>query len=154
MKKMYILLIVTFGLLIFSGCSSTSDDPYATNQKYALNKAEIDFLVNYVRKFLSKSKKLNLTEEEKAYIASNEPNIKEAYTDSKEGNIEISWELETRRIKAEATGVLTVPNKCHWEVALVKKESFQNAAEAPLLPKEAELQRRMKKKDAQEKSGN
>lgn len=153
MKNFYMILIAAFGLLIFSGCSS-SDDPYATNQKYALNRKETDFLVNYVRKFLSKAKNLKLTEEEKAYIASHEPNIKEAYTASKEGNMEISWELETRRIKAEATGPLTVPHKCQWEVALVRKESFQNAQEAPLLPKEAELQRRMKEKEAQEKSGN
>ena len=77
-------------------------------------------MVNFARYALNESKKI-LTEEDRALITKNEPEIKEYYTGYKTGRMSMSWQLPSKKVTIIATGRL-LSDTMNWQLSITKKE--------------------------------
>ena len=112
-------LTIVFSLLmplILCSCSTGDNisDPNSISDKERVDK------VNFARYALNESKKI-LTEEDRALITKNEPEIKEYYTGYKTGRMSMSWQLPSKKVTIIATGRL-LSDTMNWQLSITKKE--------------------------------
>ncbi len=117
--------------LILCSCSTSENisDPNAISDKERVD------MINFARYALSQQSKKILTDEDKAFITKNEPQVKEYYTSYKTGRMAMSWELTNKKVTIIATGRL-LSDSMGWELALTKKEECWTTKSSPSASKE------------------
>ena len=121
-------LTIAFSLLIPLILCSCNTGENISNPNAISDKERVD-MVSFARLALNRSNKI-LTDEDKASITKNEPEIKEYYTGYKTGRMAMSWELTNKKVTIIATGKL-LSDSMGWQLAVTKKEAAWTTKKNP-----------------------
>ena len=113
-------LTIAFSLLLPLVLCSCSTGENISDPNAISDKEKVD-MVNFARQALNQTNKI-LTDEDKASITKNEPEVKEHYTGYKTGRMAMSWELINKKVTIIATGRL-LSSSMKWQLAVTKKEA-------------------------------
>ena len=113
-------LTIAFSLLLPLTLCSCNTGENISDPNAITDKEKVD-MVNFARQALNQSNKI-LTDEDKALITKNEPQVKEYYTSYKTGRMAMSWELTNKKVTIIATGRL-LSSSMGWQLAVTKKEA-------------------------------
>ena len=111
-------------VLCSCGTSNNISDPNAISDQERVD------MIYFAKYSLNQQSKKILTDEDKALITKNEPQVKEYYTSYKTGRMAMSWELPGKKVTLIATGRL-LSDSMRWELALTKKEEAWTTKSAP-----------------------
>ena len=116
-----IFLSLTLGMSALL-CSCSAD--YEISQKARLTPAEEDAVTAHVRRFISKARKLKITEEERSLIQTGKPDFHVRYTGYKEGHLTVRWNLPNYRVlMLQRSGKLLSDNRADWTIRLITDQA-------------------------------
>ncbi len=119
----FIFAALALSLLAFGyACSSTGDD-FKPAPDEMLTEAETAALCAHVKDFVTGSKKLKLTDEQRAAIKANPPETKVKYKAPKEGRISLVWKLPGgKKLTVNIDGELLSEGKQEMELKITSTE--------------------------------
>lgn len=116
-----ILLSLTLGMSALL-CSCSAD--YEITREDHLTPAEEDAVTAHVRRFVSKARKLNITEEERALIQTGKPDFHVRYTGYKEAHLTVRWNLPNYRVlMLQRSGKLLSGSRADWTIRLITDQA-------------------------------
>ena len=106
--------------LLLCGCAGES----GITEKDQLSSVEEEIVIVHVRRFVMRSKKMNLTEADRQTIQKEKPSMYVHYTGPKTGRLSLRWKLPNYRILIlKRSGNLLSSERADWTVRIISDKS-------------------------------
>lgn len=123
MKFMNAAILITWLSAMLCGCAGNSEQT-GNSEKNRLTPTEEQVVISHVRRFVLRSKKIRLKENERRVIQTAEPSLSIRYTGYKTGRLSIRWTLPGYRILLlQRSGHLLSSDKGDWAVRIISDQT-------------------------------
>ena len=120
MKFLHLSILYLFAAGLLCGCAG---DALITD-KDRLTENEKAIVVSHVRRFISKAKKIHLTNEERQMVRTVPPAMHIHYTGHKSGQLSIRWQLPNYRLLLlHRSGNLLSSERADWTVRIISDQA-------------------------------
>ena len=120
MKFLHLQVLFLFLAGVFSGCVGDS----MITEKDHLTDTEKEIVISHVRRFITKAKKIHLTNAERQMIQTVAPSMHIHYTGHKSGQLSIRWQLPNYRLLLlQRSGNLLSPERADWTVRIISDQA-------------------------------